>query len=285
MADSLLQQLQKNLGGTSAPQNLAAPLGAAQDAASINRATAGKAGPSQGSAPARSNQQAEGIVDQVRQGSEAIQRDAQINQLALSQQAQSQQKQAAFQDKMLSEQELNQREKFLSTQEQILGDYVKGARTLDLEKDKSRLEQLGFGMRLGNDKYLTQLQQEAHKSRLGDALKFDEEMKRSVFSDEEELLRTNLEFRALMNAKGRELADRLSQIDIDTALAIAAADNKAANSRSMWEGIGTAVSAGAGMLGKSGVGSGTEVSGLTTEGTQTAADKYGTDMTYGGTRS
>lgn len=285
MADSFLQQLQKNIGGATAPQNLTAPLGAQQDASAINRAAAGKASPtSGGSGPSRSNQQAEGLVDQVQQGAEAIQRDAQIGQLAISQQAEAQAKQAAFQDKMLSEQELNQREKFLATQEQILGDYTKGVRTLDLEKDKSRLEQLGFGMRLGSDKYISQLQQEAHKARLGDALRFDEEMKRAVFADEEELLRNDLQFRALMNARGRDLQDQLATIDIDTAIALAMADNKAANQRNMWEGIGQAVSAGAGFLGKYKP-SGTTLEGTSTVDTQTASSDFGIDMTSGGVNS
>lgn len=246
MAETFLQQIQRNMGAP-APQSLTAPLGAQADAAAVNRATAGKAG-GQSSGPSRSNQQAAGLVDQVQQGSESIQRDAQIQQLTITQQAQAQAKQAAFQDKLLSEQELNQREKFITTQEQILGEYVKGARTLDLNKDKSRLEQLGFGMRLGSEKYITQLQQEAHKARLSDALRFDEELKRTIFADEEELFRNDLQFRALMNSRGRDLQEQLASIDIDTAIALAAADNKAVNQRSMWDGIGTAVSAGAGPL-------------------------------------
>lgn len=255
MADTLFSQISKNLSGAAKPTDLATPLQATQDASAINRATAGKAGAGgQPTGPGRSNQAVQGLVDQVQQGSQAIQRDAQIQQLTQAQQAQAQQHEAAFQQKQLSEQELDQREKFLQVQQKIIGDYVQGARTLDLQKDKSRLEQMGFGMRLGNDKYISQLNNEAQRARLSDALRFDEELKRTVFADEEELLRNDLQFRALMNAKGRELTDQLMNIDLESALAMANAENRAANQRSMWEGIGTAASAGASVYGRSSVG-------------------------------
>jgi hypothetical protein len=176
-------------------------------------------------------------VDQVKRGQEELARQNQIQQLAFAQEQRAIEDSEQFKNKLLSEEQLSARDKYLSTQERILSDYTNNRRQLDLNKDKARLEQLGFSMRLGNDKYLQELDRQAKMANLSDAMSFEEELYRTIFADEEELLRDNLDFRALLAADERTFRDELSQISLDMALEVSRADNKRLSQNQMWEGI------------------------------------------------
>lgn len=117
---------------------------------------------------------------------------------------------------------------------------------LDLNKDKARLEQLGTQLRLGNQQYIDKLQTEATKARLDNSVEFNEQIQRTVFSDEESLFANNLTFRSIVKANDRDSEKALANIDIDFALAMAASSNAAANASGMWSGVGNATAAGLG---------------------------------------
>lgn len=221
-------------------------LGSTQDVQAISQAATGKAGPATGmEGPQRDVQQELAVVDQVKQGQQAIARDSQLTQLAQQQADQQIQNEAGFSERKLDEEELNKLDQFHQVQQRILTDYTTGQRQLDFNKDKARLEQLGFASRLSNDKYLNDLQRQANKARLSDAARFEEETVRTVFADEEELLRDNLDFRAMMAADARQFTEATSQIDLDFALKMANVENRAANEKSFWQGISGVVSSGA----------------------------------------
>lgn len=236
---SLFQQLQQNLAKMAQPvQAPGAVLGQTEAVRAVSQAASGKQVPGLGGAgPARSVQGEMQVVDQVKRGQEELAKQSQIQQLAFAQEAKNIQDEEEFKNKLLSEEELNARDKYLATQERILSEYTTGQRQLDLNKDKAKLEQLGFSMRLSNDKYLNELQRQATMANLSDALAFEEEMYRTVFADEEELLRNDLDFRALIAADARTFQDEMMKIDLDTALAMSRAENKALSERQMWEGI------------------------------------------------
>jgi hypothetical protein len=243
---SLFQQVQSNLQKMAAPQSMSGILGATQDVAKISQAATGKAGAAPGmQGPQRDTQQELAVVDQVQQGQKAISRDAQLSQLAMQQADQQMQNEAVFQDKKLDEEELNRLDQFHQVQGKILQEYATGQRQLDLSKDKAKLEQLGFASRLSNDKYVRDLQQQANKARLSDAARFSEELTRTVFADEEELFRNDLNFRALMAADQRQFTEATAQIDLDFALSLANAKGREESAQSMWRGVGGVISAGA----------------------------------------
>lgn len=236
---SLFQQLQQNLAKMAQPtQAPGEVIGQTEALRAISQAASGKQAPSLGGAgPSRSVQAEMQVVDQVKRGQEELAKQNQIQQLAFAQEAKNIQDEEQFKNKLLSEDELNARDKYLTTQERILSEYTTGQRQLDLNKDKAKLEQLGFNMRLSNDKYLSELQRQATMANLSDALAFEEEMYRTIFADEEELLRNDLDFRALMAADKRTFEEEVMRIDIDTAIAMANAENRAISQRQMWEGI------------------------------------------------
>lgn len=242
---SLFQQVQSNLQKMAAPQSLSGVLGATQDVAGISQASTGKAAPSPGmQGPQRDVQNELAVVDQVQQGQKAIARDSQLNQLAMQQADQQMQNEAQFQDKKLDEEELNRLDQFHQIQSKILQEFSTGQRQLDLNKDKAKMEQLGFAARLSNDQYVRSLQEQANKSRLSDAARFEEELTRTVFAEEEALFRDNLDFRALMSADQRQFTEATAQIDLDFAMSLANAQSRQANENQMWTGVGGVISAG-----------------------------------------
>jgi hypothetical protein len=247
-SSSLLDQVRQNLAKMSQPA--AAPgsvLGETAAIQKISSAASGKQVPvgGAGAEPGRSRQGELAVVDQVKRGQEELARNAAMQDLSLGMQQKAIQDTQEFKNRVLSEEQLATREKFLDTQRNILNEYSTGQRKLDLDKDKSKLEQLGFSMRLTNSKYMDELERQASIAQLSDALSFEEELTRAIFADEESLLRNDLDFRALISADARTFADELSQIDTELALSIAEADNRAAMERSGWEGLSGMIQAGA----------------------------------------
>ena len=240
---SLFQQVQSNLQKMAAPQAAGAGvLGSTEEVRQISQAATGKLAPTGTEGPQRDVQGEMAVVDQVKQGQEAIARDSQLTQLAQQQADQQLQNEAQFQDRKLDEEELNKLDYYHQTQERILMEYSTGQRQLDYQKDKAKMEQLGFSMRLSDAKYMDELQKQANIARLSDAARFQEEMTRTVFAEEMELFQDNLSFRALMAADDRKFNEYLATIDAETALRFAESQGKAAAQTGMWTGIGDMVS-------------------------------------------
>lgn len=245
---SLLDQVRQNLAKMSAP--VAAPgsvLGETAAIQKISQAASGRAVPGAGAGaePGRSRQAELAVVDQVRRGQEELAKSAAIQDLSMAQQQKSIEDAKEFKNKQLSEEQLATREKFLDTQRNILNEYSQGQRQLDFNKDKAKLEQLGFSMRLSNASYMDELEKQATLANLSDALSFEEELMKAIFADEQDLLRDDLEFRALMAADSRTFTNELSNISLELAMDMAKAENRAASERAGWNGLSTLVEAGA----------------------------------------
>lgn len=214
-----------------------------QQVESLISAKSGKAGATV-SGPATSNIAEQQATQTAQVQGQAVQAQAQTQAAGLANQQVNLTEQQALQEAQFDESQEDQKSNLLRQTNAVLDEYEKGNRTLDFNRDKARLEQVGFTLRLTNDKYLSNLQREGKRSRLDSDLGFKEELMRSIFSDEEDLLRDDLEFRALMRADDREFEKLMAAMDIETALQIASAESKAANAQQMWQGIGGLVSGG-----------------------------------------
>ena len=207
------------------------------------QAKSGKAvGPT--AAPGISNIGEKVAAQQAQIAEQQVQQQGMLQGQAIQQQASEQAQQAQIQGRQLDERTLDQMDEFTRNHNAILDDYNRGIKQLDLNKDKSKLEQIGFNLRLNNDKYVTDLQREGRRSRLDNEIKFNEELTRTIFADEEDLLRNDLNFRALIGANDRDFREEIGNISISHALDIADTEAKAANSQMMWQGIGAMTSAG-----------------------------------------
>lgn len=237
---SLLDKLRSQLGGTGREQ--------IQDetarAESLQRGLTGRdLGPS--SSP-QSSRLAERIARQQVQGAteeQARKEDIQSEQLRLAEEAQEQ----AFSDQQLGqiEQAMSAKQQAAQQSEAILNELEREGRKLDLQKDAARLEQIGFNLRMNNKQYIDNLNRSGKTSRLEDAIRFEEELKRAIFDDQIDLLNNDLSFRRLVDADERELARELSTISLQQAMEIASMQAEQINQTAKYNAIGQVVKGGA----------------------------------------
>jgi hypothetical protein len=198
------------------------------------------------------NAEDDGMDDLIAQAT-AQDKQAQIQDLG-QQQQQTQANSQADQAKEAQKNKAVMAKETLATQtEELLAKFEQNMDALGMERYKSDVNQLLFGMRMQNTKYIDQLKMEGDKLRLNDKATFAEALMASSLQDEMTLLKGNLEFRQLMFAddlmnKGalarddREFARRLQAIDIETALQAAFADNEARSEGMKFEAIAGMVS-------------------------------------------
>lgn len=147
-------------------------------------------------------------------------------------------KASRIQDEALEEKRQQTRTQFNQNIQAVLNSYSQQGRQLNLAKDKSRMEQLGFNLRLGNDKYVHDLQMRGSRERLQTHAGMNENIARTVFADEQEMLSDSLEFREMMGQKQRDLTESLANMDLEQALQMANAGIQGANQRLLWTGVG-----------------------------------------------
>lgn len=115
---------------------------------------------------------------------------------------------------------------------------------LELERDASKAEQLGFAARLSSEKYTDELERAAAESRLADELSFRETLQQTVFGDELALLKTRMGHRDVLSMD-RDTAEReLGAMDLDFALEMAKAKNRSDAQVAQWGAIGGLASGG-----------------------------------------
>lgn len=152
--------------------------------------------------------------------------------------------QFAQQKTQLREEEISTQETYQRQVEAALNDYQRGLKTLDVNKQAAKVEQLGFQLRLSNQNYIMQLKTEAARDKITSEAAFREALQRTVFADEIDLLGTDLDFRMLLKADDAKFLKELASIDIDTAMAIAASEAKAANTQAIVSGTTKVIEAG-----------------------------------------
>lgn len=168
----------------------------------------------------------------------ALQQAGSMQSEAQQQQAEAQQQQTQGQMRQLSQEHLDQVESFNNQLSGIMQNKADEIQRMVLSDDKSKVEQVGLMLRLGNDKYMDQLSAAATRARLDNQASFQIALNTSVFAQETQLLGSSLEFRNYLQADRRAATDQLANMDIDFALQIATADNRAAAATTMWSGVG-----------------------------------------------
>lgn len=243
---SLFDMISKNLkGGATAPE---AQAGALKDNTAgmqtLLRARGGKA-VGGGTAPALSNLTEQMAASQAAQEADRLAQEAKIADVGMQQQLAQAKESEEADIAQLDESRMSQQDEYQNRLDGILNDFSQQGAKLDFNKNRAKLEQAGFLMRLSDDKYLTNLEIEGRKNRLESEAAFDEALARAAFADEFELMRDDLEFRAMIKADDRKFREELANMDINTALALASAANQQAAQTQMWSGLSTLAQAGA----------------------------------------
>lgn len=123
---------------------------------------------------------------------------------------------------------------------QIVNNLQNNLKQLSNAEKLDRLEAASAYTRLMNDKYRYELEDEGRRRRLSDGLKFDAALKEAIFSDEISLLRDNIAFNKALDLDEAAFEKYLATIDVETALAVATSEAKAASETAMISGIGSA---------------------------------------------
>lgn len=122
---------------------------------------------------------------------------------------------------------------------------------LELEdrQDALSLESAAHKLMMEDQSYVQQIREVGRRRRLTDKLSFSEEMNEMVFGSEMSMLMDELGWKEGQGKLGRERSDELFNMNIDIAMAIAAADMEQANTAAIGQGLmkagETAVKAGA----------------------------------------
>lgn len=185
-------------------------------------------------------------VDQTRQQMAALQPAAQLASAQLGQQAQqvSAAETGARADLALRQQQMQQQNSL--KKQQLLSEAAREGRKLDFDRDAAKLEQIAHTMRLSDKQYMDKLEMEGQKRRLDNSLAFKEELQRSIFGSNTDLLKTGLGNKSVLEASDRDFAEMMNQMDITAALEFAENEQKDARQAAIIGAAGSLATAGVG---------------------------------------
>lgn len=155
----------------------------------------------------------------------------------LAQQAEAQESAAEQATADLKQRQEANKQQVQQTFDSMINELRRGKETLTAQQKQANLEQLGFLYAHNNDKYVYALQDKGRRERLDDATEFDKQMTKSIIGHETEMALGEETWRDLMASDEREFRDKLSQMDLDAAIALADAEARQAQGAAMYGGL------------------------------------------------
>lgn len=174
-----------------------------------------------------------------------VSQEAAAKEVELDQQRKAQELEAAAEGMRLNEQALTMKQNFQQKAESLVSEYLQNMKKIETQRDQAKMEVASFLLRLSNDKYLNNLKVHGAKARLENNLKFNEELQRSIWSDEIELLNGDLNFKSLLRADERQFERDVANIDLNTAIALATTASDVENYKRISSGMVDVVKTGA----------------------------------------
>ena len=157
--------------------------------------------------------------------------------------------QAGLQNKQIDVAELSQRQEYTQKTSSLLQEFSQGKSTLDLQKNGAKLEQLGFNLRMSDDKYIFNLQQEGDRARLDNKLAFQEQLNAQVFGDLQGLAEDDAAFAKMMSTSQADFDAFLQDMTQAQAERIAREEERAAARSAPFKVLTAGVSAVTGFMG------------------------------------
>lgn len=211
MAGNLLDIIRQNRAGLAGTQ--ATLTDETQRAQGLLRAKSGKALGSSDIGTSNLGEQAAVAGTQAQLGAMAL--DTQVHQTADDIVARKEELQTQQQ-----RQQIEQARKFQTAENrirttQLLNDLSRDKASLDLDKDRGRLEQTAFLLSIQDKQYVDQLQDVGKRQRLDNEVNFREAQEQMAFGDSLSLLRSKLQGKSVLQVSDREFQQALSQMSID----------------------------------------------------------------------
>lgn len=127
----------------------------------------------------------------------------------------------------------------------LMADKDEARRLNDFRQSNLIDERIGTLERIGNEKYVQELQLNGARSRLDDQNAFELAMVKDYLGGMEDLFQNNLAFKSMMSANDRDFNMKVAQMDVGMALELLKQGIRAESDRAMYEGLGGIASAGA----------------------------------------
>ena len=208
-------------------------------------AKTGKASSQAGSQIGQSNLAEASAVDQTRLGQDQLAQEGQVQAQQIAQQEQGLQNQETLgREKIDLQQRANELQNVTQTEE-LLNNLQRDRDSLDLDKDRARLEQLAQNLAFEDKQYVDQLQRAGEVNRLDDSLEFSKQLARSTFSDNLDILNEDLAQKAATAQSMRAYDKVLTRSRLADMLKTGQMLDDSAAQRARYESLGSLVSAGA----------------------------------------
>ncbi len=232
---ALIDRIQQNLAAAGTE-----PVGTTDQTArarSLLAAKSGKALPTASSAP-QSAVAESAAVDQTAQAMAPVQQTGQVAAANVGQQTQqlAATERGARADLDIRKQQMQQQSAIKKNQ--LLADLSRDKQSLNLDRDKAKLEQLAFTMRMGDKQYMDMLESEGTRRRLDNDIDFKEALQKSIMGSNTDLLKQSLKYNDILAADDRQFQEALSHIDINAAIQMANNERADARQAAMIQGAG-----------------------------------------------
>jgi hypothetical protein len=153
--------------------------------------------------------------------------EAQLAQAGQQQQMNIQQQQAQQQAQQMEQGVQEKKAALRAKADELYANVKTSYAEMDTSRKVAAFEQLGFMYSLSNDKYIDRLNTEATKRRLENKIQEELALKAAVFSEQLDLLKSNLQFKRMIDLQEDRMLQALNAMDIEMAIQIAAADTAA----------------------------------------------------------
>lgn len=121
---------------------------------------------------------------------------------------------------------------------------------LENRQDALTLESTAHQLMMQDESYIHNLREVGRRRGLTDGIKFQEEMDSMVYGEELDMLMDELDWKGSEGQLARDNTEAMYNMNVDIAMAIAAADTKAVQSQAVVGGLTSAAIAGAGAFDK-----------------------------------
>jgi len=139
---------------------------------------------------------------------------------------------------------ISDKQKFELKASELVDSLARERKQLSTREQIDRMEVAASQLRLADDKYRFQLEDEGRRQRLTDGIAFEDAMKRAVFADEAEIFKYNISMKKALDLDDAAFSKWLAEIDVNTALQVADTKKAAAAQSAMISGVSQAGYAG-----------------------------------------
>ena len=186
----------------------------------------------------------QGALTEAQAGAKVVQKEGDMMTQRLQQKEQAQNQEFDFQAQDWEERRINSQMDIANKSSELLTRNEQNYKELDVRKQKS-IAMFSMSLaRFSQSNYLEELQTEATRHRLDNEVAFKEALQTSIFADEEQLLKDDLNFKSILNADDRTFKDEMAVFDIDLAISISASSASAKEASTTYAAVGEVVKAG-----------------------------------------